>query len=290
MVRTKGTPSALVRLALLTKKARRKGDVICGLSQLLFDNLQKLETFLSTGGNKILSDRLVKVTGVISEEDGEPTDVYGALVGVGRFVNHYLGVRKGGPNVVIRASPGMGANDNFLTLEVCTRSHKGIAAHTVIAANFGVQWQDVLDDCGEQPAKRFRGMLESYFPKQDSVAPDEASDNEKADDAETEKADRVKAAEKSKIEKEKMEKEKENREKAEAAKKAEVEKAEVEKANKVKAETEAKAEADKAEKRMRREKSGRQAACPHHSKWGQLFQMDVMCWLCWRRGLAKEPP
>ncbi len=125
VVRIKGIQCALLRLALFTKKARREGDVSCGLSQLLFDSLQKLETFLSTGGNKILSDRLVKVTGVISEEDGEPTDVYGALVGVGRFVNHYLGVRKGGPNVAIRASPGMGANDNFLTLEVCTRNHNG---------------------------------------------------------------------------------------------------------------------------------------------------------------------
>ena len=91
------------RLALYTSVPRREGETICGLSQLTFTTLSKLEVFLSTSGNQCFGDRVVKVSNMLVYE--EPQDVYCVLVGVGRYLHHYLGVRKGGANTRIGVYP-----------------------------------------------------------------------------------------------------------------------------------------------------------------------------------------
>lgn len=152
-------------LSLYTINARREGETLCFLPSLIFDAHSKLETFLSTGGNKILVDRLVRVTGVLVQEDQEPQDVYAALVGAGRYIRHFLGVRKAGPNVTLVASPQHGACEQFLRFEVHTRNNVGIAARSIVVANFGVDWDAsaVALEVSESPAKRFKGMLDKYF-------------------------------------------------------------------------------------------------------------------------------
>ena len=152
-------------LSLHTINARREGETLCLLPSLIFDSCSKLETFLSTGGNKILVDRLVRVTGVLVQEGAGLQEVYAALVGAGRYIRHFLGVRKAGPNVAIVASPGHGASDQFLRLEVRTRNLVGIAARSIVVANFGVDWDAsaVSTEVSETPAKRFRGMLDKCF-------------------------------------------------------------------------------------------------------------------------------
>ena len=73
------------------------------MSQLTFTSLSKLLVFLSTSGNGCLGDRVVKVSNVLVHE--EPQDVLCALVGVGRYLQHYLGVRKGGSNTQLVVYP-----------------------------------------------------------------------------------------------------------------------------------------------------------------------------------------
>lgn len=131
----------------------------------VFDSISKLETFLSTGGNKILIDRLVKVPGVLVHEDGDVQDVYAAIVGAGRYIRHFLGIRKSGPNVAFIADPQRGPSDSFLRLEVRTRNNVGVAARSILVANFGMEWDEsaLKQEFSETPAKRFKGMLDKYF-------------------------------------------------------------------------------------------------------------------------------
>ena len=61
---------------LFTSTNRSEGDVICGVSQLLFDSWAKLQLFLGTDGNAALADCLPKVTDVVLDEDGAPLSVF----------------------------------------------------------------------------------------------------------------------------------------------------------------------------------------------------------------------
>ena len=127
-------------LSLYTLQSRREGETLCNLPSLVFDSLAKLQVFLSTSGNKVLADRLVRVRGARVQEDGELQDVYATLVGAGRYMRHFLGLRKGGPNVALIADPGQGPSDSFLRLEVRTRNNVGIAPRSIVVANFGLEW------------------------------------------------------------------------------------------------------------------------------------------------------
>ena len=74
------------------------------------------------------------------QEDGNLQDVYASLVGAGRYMRHFLGLRKAGPDVALIADPGQGPSDSFLRLEDRTRNNVGIAARSIVVANFGVEW------------------------------------------------------------------------------------------------------------------------------------------------------
>ena len=96
-------------LSLITLKARREGEVLCPLRSLLFDTLSSLEGFLSEGGNKVLADRIIRVDGVVLDEAGGVSPVYMAVTGIGRFLRHFAGVRKSGPNAIIHVDCSKGA-------------------------------------------------------------------------------------------------------------------------------------------------------------------------------------
>jgi len=174
-------------LSLHTSIARKEGDAICPLTCLLFDSASMLEGFLSTAGNKLLIDKLVKIPGVfMSEEDGR-VDIFAALVGVGRFLRHFLGLRKAGPNVAIVPVPAAGATDGFLTLVTQTRNNVGIAAKNMLVANFGAEYDhSVKPEVDEPDVKKFKGALDSYFKKIKVSGPEE--DKHTEEDAQKSKA------------------------------------------------------------------------------------------------------
>ncbi len=150
---------------LHTLRARREDDVICPLRCLAFDSLMKLDGFLSQGGNKLLADKLLKVTGcAVSDEEGK-IPVYSVLVGVGRYLRHFLGQRKG-PNCMIKVNNAVGVSDGFLSLQTRTRNSAGIAAKSVLVINFGPDYDlSIKPDLDEPDVKRFKGVLDQYFAR-----------------------------------------------------------------------------------------------------------------------------
>ena len=211
-------------ISLFTRGARREGETICHLPALLFETITKLETFLSTGGHKVLCDRVMKISGVRVHEEEEAQDIYAALMGAGRYVRHYLGLRKGGANAVFSIDPAQGASDAFLSLKVQTRNLVGIAARSMIVANFGLMWDS--SSCvvsagseSEAPAKRFRGMLDKYFQTA-GEAQKEKENEEQTKKKEEEGQKKAKEAEEQKKKEEEEAKKKEEQKKKEADGKA----------------------------------------------------------------------
>ena len=199
---------------MYTVNARREGETLCLLPSLIFDSVPKLETFLSTGGNKILADRLIRITGVLVQEDAAPQDVFAALLGAGRYMRHFLGVRKAGPNVSLVAAPQHGATDKFLSLMVHTRNNVGIAARSIVVANFGVEWDSsaVASEISEAPAKRFKGMLDQYFVE----SSDKGIEGPSGSEGSAEAAKKTEEAKKAKAQSQKTEEATEETNKAEA--------------------------------------------------------------------------
>ena len=152
-------------LSLVTLKARREGEELCPLRGLLYDSLTALESFLSEGGNKVLADRLIRVDGV-ADDTGGVSPVYMAVTGVGRFLRHFTGVRRSGPNAIINVDCSKGASDGFLSLVVSTRTKIGIAARSPVCINFGNKYDMLFKADSEEPeAKKFCGTLDKYFQK-----------------------------------------------------------------------------------------------------------------------------
>ncbi len=150
-------------MCLCSLRPLKEGQVICPLSALLFDSRRAVQTFFDDKENVFLADRVVCVENVHRGED--LTSVWAVLVGAGRHVRHYAGIRRAGANASIEVDCAAGARAGFLTLRVKTRNGQGIAARAAIVANFGLSF-DVGE--GEQVAeqqdtKRLRGALDSYF-------------------------------------------------------------------------------------------------------------------------------
>ena len=156
--------------ALFTSIHRSEGDVICGVSQLLFDSWAKLQVFLGSGGNAALADRLLKVTDVVLEEDGASQPVFGVMVGAAGSLRHHAGLRRGGPNVVFVAYPMAGVGDGFVKLVARTRTKGGIRANSLLAADFGTDWVATDSTHLEPAAKKMRGLLDIYFQNSQKAA------------------------------------------------------------------------------------------------------------------------
>ena len=153
-------------LTLYTSKARREGEELFPLRGLLFDTLAGLESFLSEGGCKVLADRLVRVDGVEMDDSDSVSSLYMVMTGLGRFLRHFAGVRRSGPNAVIMVNCGTGAGDGFLSVAVSTRNRQGIAARSPVVINYGNEYDLMFKADTEEPeSKRFCGALEKYFQK-----------------------------------------------------------------------------------------------------------------------------
>ena len=99
----------------------------------------------------------------------------------------------------------MGAGDGFLQLEVKTRNARGIAPHSPLVANFGLEWDgDTAAGSteSEPAAKKMKGALDQYFISKAAACPpsvqeddsQEAGANEDNETAGKDKEAEVKAA------------------------------------------------------------------------------------------------
>ena len=156
-------------VALHTDTPRREGDEVCLVTGLLYDSIAGLTTFLSHGGNKVLVDRLVAIRGLGLAGD-EVDTLYMAITGAARYMRHYLGVRKGGPNAMFKVQTAKGCGDGLVTCVVQTRNGVGIAAKSPIVINYGNEYDvgvaTTAAASDEGDAQRFRGVLDDYFAKQ----------------------------------------------------------------------------------------------------------------------------
>ena len=170
-------------VALHTETARREGDDICLVTGLLYDSVASLTTFLSHGGNRVLVDRLLEIRGLglADETDGS---LYMAITGVARYLRHYLGVRRGGPNAVFMVQTCKGCGDGLVKCVVQTRNGVGIAAKSPVVINYGNEYDinvaTLAAASDEGDAKRFRGVLDEYFKKQSVWAAPAAANSETA--------------------------------------------------------------------------------------------------------------
>ena len=170
-------------VALHTDTARREGDEICFVTGLLYDSVASLTTFLSHGGNRVWVDRLVDIRGLGLADDTEGS-LYMAVTGVARYLRHYLGVRRGGPNAVLMVQTGMGCGDGLVKCVVQTRNGVGIAAKSPVVINYGNEYDinvaTMAAASDEGDAKRFRGVLDEYFRKQSVWSAPAAANSETA--------------------------------------------------------------------------------------------------------------
>ena len=159
---------------LVTTKAAKEGDMLVVATALLFSSPVGITEFLNSGGNgALLEGPMIHVKGVRTQHHGgdassttlAPTkSVYAILVGVSRLVADFRGLRKN-PNVAFQADPSQGANDGFLKLTVRTHNGCGIAAGSLITADFGEGY--TISGAGASPAaKRFKGVLDDVFRRQ----------------------------------------------------------------------------------------------------------------------------
>ena len=152
-------------------RAYREGEVICKCSTLWYTSPVKLQEMLSQGGNKFLLDRLVRVDGLLMGDGEETSSIYGALVGGAGYVQHYQGLRKAGPNAILKVNTEKGPNDGFMQLVVKTRNNQGIAAKQVVCINYGSDYDfTITADDTEKEVKKFRGALDKYFAREEKAA------------------------------------------------------------------------------------------------------------------------
>ena len=65
----------------------------------------------------------MRITNVLDAE-GVANSVYVVLTGLGRYIRHDLGIRRGGAHVQLCAKVGSGADDELLALNVKTRNQR----------------------------------------------------------------------------------------------------------------------------------------------------------------------
>jgi hypothetical protein len=87
--------------------------LICFFSSLKYDSAGTLEQFFAHDGCSALLDTIAKVPGVLNGDDDAMT-IYNVACGAAQYIRHYLGIRKRGPNVMLKVTTSAGANDSFL--------------------------------------------------------------------------------------------------------------------------------------------------------------------------------
>ena len=67
--------------------------------------------------------------------NGEPVDMFGILVGAGKYINDYKGAKRS-PNVTLL----MTGPSYKMTLVVSTQNHVGVAAKSELFLNYGLAY------------------------------------------------------------------------------------------------------------------------------------------------------
>ena len=91
---------------------------------MYYENEALLTGFLNYPGNGALASPLMRIDGVLGV-DGAPSSLYAVMVGLGRFVQHYQGIRKQGPNVVLQVDVSKGVNDGLVRVVASSRNKTG---------------------------------------------------------------------------------------------------------------------------------------------------------------------
>ena len=151
---------------LIANRGFREEEIIGPMTALLFSEATAVVEFLNSGGNAaLLVAPLLKVEGLLGQSSVKPeatASIYAIPTGVGRLLCDFRSVRKFA-NVAIMAFPSEGAQDGFLQIKARTHNGCGIAAGATLCCDFGERY--VAASAGDiQPAKRFRGALEVFFP------------------------------------------------------------------------------------------------------------------------------
>jgi hypothetical protein len=146
---------------LMSTQSFREGDKTMEVLALWYDNLKSLGHFLTL--NPLYKDRVVQFSGLKSQENGI-VKVYGVLVGIGQFVNHYQDLRAS-PNTRLEFCAGEGFNGSALKLRACTRNGAGVGFHVELVLDYGVGcvFSQLERRTEESTPKRFKGALESLF-------------------------------------------------------------------------------------------------------------------------------
>ena len=157
---------------LVARKPLREGEVVCRMSGLTYDSLEKLRSFLNndlTGYNHDLVSAMVRINGVHVGDADPPASAsfFHVLTGCGRYVRHYAAHGRKHPNVVMHVDVSSGFNDGLLTLVVKTRNKCGVAPGSALLMNFGMDYDHAAVGAaiGQPDPKRAKGLLDQYFSR-----------------------------------------------------------------------------------------------------------------------------
>ncbi len=112
----------------------REGQVWCDATVLWYDSEAEVRAFLALPGNQMYADRIVKVSGILSE--GSRRDHFAVLIGLAQFAQHYSSIKKTA-NACFTYDPSQGFNRHALRLTVSTRNACGVAPGSEVVLNYG---------------------------------------------------------------------------------------------------------------------------------------------------------
>jgi hypothetical protein len=105
--------------ALRAGKALYEGDLVMYAAGPSFSSLQGVAKILGEEGNTAFMDKVL----MANFAEGP---VYRVLTGAAGYLQHYLGIRRGGPNVEVVACTAAGLNDGLFEVRVKTRTDMNV--------------------------------------------------------------------------------------------------------------------------------------------------------------------
>lgn len=160
---------------LVAARGLSESDVVGHVSSLLFSSRHAAVEFLNLGGNAaLLEGPMFELSGLAcdaadGEGDSSTKSVFAIPLGAGRLLADWRGTRRF-PNIRLEICPEKGASDGLLSMRVSTHNSCGIAAGSVLACEFGEQWESKPEAIAHSPARKFRGALQALFAEQTQSA------------------------------------------------------------------------------------------------------------------------
>ena len=200
---------------LRTTKSIKEGGKIMDVACLWFSGRDSLQAFMQKPGNQCWGGCVVSVEGVLRE--GLPKTLYFVMVGLGQYLNHYVGIKKKS-NARLEVDPTKGFGHGSVELYAHTRNNVGIQSGMEILINYGSSFDLTLETPGQNdtPVKRIRGALDEFVTrkvKEQANLEAGGEDSEKEEQKKKEEEEKKKEEEKKEEEgKEKKEEEKKKKE------------------------------------------------------------------------------